>query len=46
MEHGHWATGAGPRAAPGHSGEVTVNQSDRITGQCSYYTTKVSIERA
>jgi anaerobic selenocysteine-containing dehydrogenase len=47
MEHGHWAHGRWAKGrTPGHSGEVTVNQSDRITGQCNYYTTKVSIERA
>ncbi len=47
MEHGHWAQGRWARGRmPGHCGEVTVNQSDRITGQCSYYTTKVRIERA
>jgi thiosulfate reductase / polysulfide reductase chain A len=47
MEHGHWAHGRWARnRGPGHSGEVTVNQSDRLTGQCNYYTTKVAVERA
>ncbi len=47
MEHGHWAMGRWAKArSPGHSGEVTVNQSDRVTGQCNYYTTKVSVEKA
>lgn len=47
MEHGHWAQGRWAKnRGPGHCGEVTVNQSDRITGQCSYYTTKVTIEKA
>lgn len=47
MEHGHWAHGRWAKArAPGHCGEVTVNQSDRVTGQCNYYTTKVTIEKA
>ncbi|MCU0832816.1 MAG: molybdopterin-dependent oxidoreductase [Chromatiaceae bacterium] len=47
MEHGHWAWGRWAKGRmPGHCGEVTVNQSDRVTGQCSYYTTKVRIERA
>ena len=47
MEHGHWAHGRWAKnRLPGHSGEVTVNQSDRVTGQCNYYTTKVSVERA
>lgn len=45
MEHGHWAMGRWAKdRLPGHCGEITVNQSDRVTGQCSYYTTKVSIE--
>ncbi|MCI1193497.1 molybdopterin-dependent oxidoreductase [Calidifontimicrobium sp. SYSU G02091] len=47
MEHGHWAQGRWAKGrGPGHCGEVTVNQSDRITGQCNYYTTKVTIEKA
>jgi thiosulfate reductase/polysulfide reductase chain A len=47
MEHGHWAHGRWAKGrGPGHSGEVTVNQSDRITGQCNYYSTKVTIEKA
>lgn len=47
MEHGHWAMGRWAKdRGPGHCGEVTVNQSDRITGQCSYYSTKVTIEKA
>jgi anaerobic selenocysteine-containing dehydrogenase len=47
MEHGHWAMGRWAKdRLPGHCGEITVNQSDRITGQCSYYTTKVSIAPA
>jgi thiosulfate reductase / polysulfide reductase chain A len=47
MEHGHWAMGRWARnRMPGHSGEVTVNMSDRITGQCMYYSTKVSVELA
>ncbi|MFN4263340.1 MAG: molybdopterin-dependent oxidoreductase [Thioalkalivibrionaceae bacterium] len=49
MEHGHWAQGRWAKAVAkrsGHSGEVTVNQSDRISGLCSYYTTKVRIARA
>jgi len=46
MEHGHWAHGRWAKARlPGHSGECTVNQSDRVTGQCLYYSTKVNIER-
>ena len=47
MEHGHWAMGRWAKGRlPGHCGEITVNTSDRVTGQCSYYTTKVSIEAA
>lgn len=47
MEHGHWAHGRWAKSRlPGHSGEVTVNQSDRVTGQSLYYTTKVTLERA
>ena len=47
MEQGHWAHGRWAKnRGPGHSGEVTVNTSDRVTGQCCYYTTKVRVERA
>lgn len=47
MEWGHWRAGHWSMAVPGgHSGECTVNQSDRIPGQCNYYTTKVTVERA
>jgi anaerobic selenocysteine-containing dehydrogenase len=47
MEHGHWAMGRwAENRGPGHSGDITVNQSDRITGQCNYYTTKVRVARA
>lgn len=47
MEHGHWAHGRWAKGrGPGHCGDVTVNQSDRVTGQCSYYSTKVTIEKA
>ena len=47
MENGHWAHGRWAKnRLPGHSGEVTVNQSDRVTGQSMYYSTKVSIEKA
>ncbi|MDR7152859.1 anaerobic selenocysteine-containing dehydrogenase [Hydrogenophaga palleronii] len=47
MEHGHWAQGRWAKGrGPGHSGDITVNQSDRITGQCNYYSTKVTIEKA
>lgn len=47
MEHGHWAMGRWAKGrSPGHCGEVTVNVSDRVTGQCAYYTTKVTVEKA
>ncbi len=47
MENGHWAHGRWAKnRLPGHSGEVTVNQSERISAQAMYYSTKVSIEKA
>ncbi|TVQ51936.1 MAG: molybdopterin oxidoreductase, partial [Rhodobacteraceae bacterium] len=47
MEYGHWAGGRWSSAVPtGHSGDCTVNQSDRVTGQCMYYSTKVTVSKA
>lgn len=47
MELGHWAQGRWAKnRGPGHSGELTENKSDAITGLASYYTGLVSIERA
>lgn len=47
MEHGHWAQGRWARGRlPGHSGDITENVSDPISGLASYYTGKVSVERA
>ncbi|ANB03234.1 molybdopterin-dependent oxidoreductase [Ectothiorhodospira sp. BSL-9] len=51
MEYGHWAqgrwaTGQGRDRLPGHSGEITENQSDPISGLACYYTATVNIERA
>jgi thiosulfate reductase / polysulfide reductase chain A len=47
IEYGHWASGRWSNAVPtGHSGECTVNQSDRVTGQNSHYTTKVNVTKA
>ena len=47
MEYGHWAAGRWSKNVPTeHSGECTVNVSDRITGQCSYYSSKVSVAKA
>lgn len=47
MEHGHWAQGRWAKGRlPGHTGEITANQSDPISGLASYYTGKVSVERA
>ena len=47
FEFGHWAQGRWAKGrGPGHSGEVTRNVSDPISGLASYYTGKVSLERA
>jgi len=47
MEHGHWAQGRWAKGRlPGHSGEVTENVSDPISGLACYYTGKVTVERA
>ena len=47
MEHGHWAGGRWAKGRlPGHSGDITANQSDPISGLASYYTGKVTVERA
>ena len=47
MEHGHWAGGRwAKKRLPGHAGDITANQSDAISGLASYYTGKVSVERA
>jgi thiosulfate reductase / polysulfide reductase chain A len=46
MEHGHWAQGRWARGRlPGHSGEITENVSDPISGLASYYAGKVTVER-
>ena len=47
MEHGHWAQGRWAKGRlPGHSGDITANVSDPISGLASYYTGKVKLERA
>ncbi len=47
FEFGHWAQGRWAKGrGPGHSGEVTRNVSDPISGLASYYTGKVKLERA
>ncbi|EWH01547.1 molybdopterin-dependent oxidoreductase [Halomonas sp. BC04] len=47
FEFGHWAQGRWAKGrGPGHSGEVTANVSDPISGLASYYTGKVRLERA
>ena len=47
MEYGHWASGRWSSAVPTeHCGEVTVNRSDRITGQALYYSSKVTVAKA
>ncbi|MDH5325490.1 MAG: molybdopterin-dependent oxidoreductase [Gammaproteobacteria bacterium] len=46
MEHGHWAMGRWAKnRMPGHSGEVTENVSDPISGLAGYYTGKVTVQR-
>jgi anaerobic selenocysteine-containing dehydrogenase len=47
MEYGHWAQGRWAKGRlPGNCGDVTVNQSDPISGLANYYTGMVSVERA
>ncbi|ULB12473.1 ArxA, anaerobic arsenite oxidase (plasmid) [Cereibacter azotoformans] len=47
MEYGHWAAGRWSKAVDGqHTGECTANQSDRVTGQCNYYSSKVKVAKA
>jgi thiosulfate reductase / polysulfide reductase chain A len=47
MEHGHWAHGRWAKGRlPGHSGDITANVSDPISGLACYYTGKVTVERA
>lgn len=47
MEYGHWAAGRWSSNVPTeHTGECTVNQSDRVTGQCNYYSSKVKVAKA
>ena len=47
MEHGHWAQGRWAKGRlPGHSGDITENVSDPISGLAAYYTGKVTVERA
>ncbi|RLK51534.1 secreted protein [Alkalispirillum mobile] len=51
MEYGHWAQGRwataeGRDIKPGHSGDITENLSDPISGLASYYTGKVRLEKA
>lgn len=47
MEHGHWGQGRwANNRLPGNTNEVTANQSDPISGLASYYTGKVTVERA
>lgn len=40
-QHGRWAEGRGANPSG-----VVVNQSDRISGMATYYSAKVSVERA
>jgi len=51
MEYGHWAQGRwataeGRDIKPGHSGDLTENLSDPISGLACYYTAKVRLEKA
>lgn len=47
FEFGHWAQGRWAKdRGPGHSGELTANVSDPISGLASYYTGKVTLTRA
>jgi anaerobic selenocysteine-containing dehydrogenase len=47
MEYGHWAWGRWAKnRIPGHSGYVTANVSEPISGLASYYTGKVSVTPA
>ncbi|HJW81632.1 MAG TPA: molybdopterin-dependent oxidoreductase [Acidiferrobacterales bacterium] len=47
QEHGHWAMGRWAKnRLPGNTSEVTENVSEPISGLASYYTGKVTIERA
>lgn len=47
MEHGHWAMGRWARnRTPGHSGLVTPNVSEPISGLACYYTAKVTVAPA
>ena len=46
FEHGHWAWGRWAKGRGSHVDEILPQQSDRISGMCNFYTSKVSIERA
>jgi thiosulfate reductase / polysulfide reductase chain A len=47
QEHGHWAMGRWAKnRLPGNTSEVTENVSEPISGLASYYTGKVTVERA
>ncbi len=47
MEHGHWAQGRWAKERlSGHTGYVTANVSDPLSGLACYYTGKVTIEPA
>jgi anaerobic selenocysteine-containing dehydrogenase len=46
FEHGHWAWGRWAKGRGSHVDAITPQQSDRISGMCNFYTSKVSIERA
>ena len=43
---GHWAQGRWAKGRGSNVDQITPQQSDRITGQANYYTSKVSVEKA
>ncbi|MBI4860877.1 MAG: molybdopterin-dependent oxidoreductase [Candidatus Riflebacteria bacterium] len=46
FEHGHWAWGRWAKGRGAHVDEILVQQSDRISGMQTFYTGKVTVERA
>ena len=46
FEHGHWAWGRWAKGRGAHVDEILVQQSDRISGMQTYYSGKVTVERA
>lgn len=46
FEHGHWGGGRWADKRGSHVDEILVQQSDRISGMQTFYTGKVTVERA